>query len=63
MLKHAARVSGLTDLTVTLLDVLDFAEQIKVCHAYELDGQEIDYIPGSNVAYERAIPKYITLKG
>lgn len=63
VLKHAARVSGLTDLTVTLLDVLDFLEEIKICYAYELDGKEIDYVPGSNVAYERAVPKFITVKG
>lgn len=63
VLKHATRVSGLTDLTITLLDVLDDLEEIKICYAYELDGKEIDYIPGSNSMFSRCKPKYITMKG
>ena len=63
LLKHSTRVSGLTDLTVTLLDVLDELDEIKIATKYVLDGKEIDYIPGSNDQYERCIPQYITMKG
>ena len=63
VLKHAKRVSGLTDLTVTLLDVLDELDEIKIAYAYELDGKEINYIPGSNPQFAKCQPKYITMKG
>lgn len=63
VLKHSARVSGLSELTITLLDVLDELDEIKICYAYELDGKQIDYIPGSNSVYAKVKPVYITLKG
>ena len=63
VLKHSARVSGLTEVAITLLDVLDELEEIKIGYAYELDGKEIDYIPGSNEDYESVKVKYITLPG
>ena len=63
VLKHAARVSGLTELSVMLLDVLDELETIKIGHAYELNGKEIDYIPGSNKVYDSVKVKYIEMPG
>ncbi|MCK5867636.1 MAG: adenylosuccinate synthase, partial [Mycoplasmataceae bacterium] len=63
LLKHATRVSGLTDLTVTLLDVLDELDEIKICHEYKLNGEVIDYIPGSNAMYEKCEPQYMVMKG
>ncbi|NQZ28939.1 MAG: adenylosuccinate synthase [Mycoplasmatales bacterium] len=63
VLNHSARVSGLTELTVTLLDVLDNRKTIKIGYSYELDGKEIDYIPGSNKEYERVQVKYIEMPG
>ncbi|CAM9105666.1 adenylosuccinate synthase [Mycoplasma marinum] len=63
VLKHSARVSGFTELTMTLLDVLDNRETIKIGYAYELDGKEIDYIPGSNTEYDRVDVKYIEMPG
>lgn len=62
-LKHAIRVSGITDLAITLLDVLDPLPEIKIAYAYELDGKEIDYLPGSNFVYNRCQAKYLTLPG
>lgn len=63
ILNHAKNVSGLTTLTITLLDVLDELEEIKICYAYELNGVEIDYIPSSDAQYSQVKPKYITVKG
>jgi adenylosuccinate synthase len=42
------------------LDVLDGFKEIKVCVAYELDGETIDYLP-SNL--EDVKPVYKTFKG
>ena len=63
VLKHATRVSGLTDLSIMLLDVLDELDTIKIGYAYELDGKEIDYIPGSNRVYESVKVKYVEMPG
>lgn len=63
VLKHAKRVSGLTDLTVTLLDVLDELDEIKIAYAYDLDGKEINYVPGANVSFAKCQPKYVIMKG
>ncbi len=45
--KHASRLNGCDQLALMKLDVLDGFEKIKVCVAYELDGQRIDYVPSS----------------
>ena len=63
VLKHSARVSGLTNLAVTLVDVLDELETVKIGYAYILDGKEIDYIPGSNKRYEECEVKYLEMPG
>ncbi len=63
VLKHSARVSGLTELSIMLLDVLDDLETIKIAYAYELNGKEIDYIPGSNSEYEKVKALYIEMPG
>lgn len=63
VIKQAIRVNGLTDIAITLLDVLDFASEINVCIGYELNGKTIDYIPGANYEFEKCKPIYITLKG
>ena len=38
-------------------------EELKICVAYELDGERIDYLPASEGAQARAIPIYETLEG
>lgn len=63
VLKHAARVSGFTELAITLLDVLDGLDTIKIGYAYEKDGKEINFIPGSNDEYEKYNVKYIEMPG
>lgn len=47
VVKHAARINGLTDLVITKIDVLSEFEEIKVCTGYEIDGQIYDTIPAS----------------
>ena len=45
--KHAGRLNGCDQLALMKLDVLDGFEKIKICVAYELDGEIIDYVPSS----------------
>jgi len=58
LLRHASILNGLTMLALTKLDVLSGLERIKICTAYELDGQKIDYFPQSVEMCERLKPIY-----
>lgn len=43
--RYASRLNGCDQLALMKLDVLDGFSKIKVCVAYELDGEIIDYMP------------------
>ena len=43
--KHAGRLNGCDQLSLMKLDVLDGFETIKICTAYEVNGEVIDYVP------------------
>jgi len=43
--KHAGRLNGCDQLSLMKLDVLDGFETIKICTAYEVNGEIIDYVP------------------
>jgi adenylosuccinate synthase len=63
LLRHAARVNGLTRLALTKLDVLSGLERLKVCNAYELDGTRVDFMPSHEEAFARVKPVYEELPG
>lgn len=63
VLKHGKRISGITDLAITLLDVLTGFEKLKICTSYMLDGKEIDYIPSTIEEFNKCKPIYIELDG
>ncbi len=62
-LRYAARINGFDALALMKLDVLDGLDEIKVCVAYELDGQTIDFFPASHLDLANATPRYETLPG
>ncbi len=43
--KYASRLNGCDQLSLMKLDVLDGFPKIKICVAYELNGEVIDYMP------------------
>jgi adenylosuccinate synthase len=61
--RYAVRINGLDCLAITKLDVLDEVDEIKVCVAYELDGERCEELPGSAYAFARCQPIYETLPG
>ncbi|MEC9484684.1 MAG: adenylosuccinate synthase [Candidatus Izemoplasma sp.] len=63
VLRHSKRVSGINHLSVMLLDVLTGIKKLKICVAYTLDGEKIDYIPANIKDYNRCKPVYETLDG
>lgn len=62
-LKYALRINGITSIALMKMDVLSGFKEIKVCTAYELDGQLIKDYPVSPGDLERAKPVYETLPG
>ena len=63
LLKRSAQVNGLSGLCITKLDVLDGLTELKLCVAYELDGERIDLLPLGADEIERCVPIYETLPG
>lgn len=63
MMKHSLRISGITGLAITLLDVLSEIETLKICVNYKLDGKIIDYVPATTQEYERCEPVFIEIPG
>ncbi|MEA5511111.1 adenylosuccinate synthase [Crocosphaera sp. UHCC 0190] len=61
--RYAVRVNGLDCLAITKLDVLDELAEIKVCVAYELDGQICHHFPSNASQFARCNPIYETLPG
>lgn len=63
VVKHAVTVSGIDELVLTKLDVLDGLDTIKVCTSYLIDGEEIDHIPARLSQLQKVVPQYTELKG
>jgi len=63
LVKQTVQVSGINGIALTKLDVLDGMEEIKVCVAYELDGERIDYLPSTMKGQANVKPIYETLAG
>lgn len=62
-MRHAWRADGLSYLSLNLLDVLSGFKTVKICTAYELDGEKIDYYPASLSELQRCKPVYEELPG
>ena len=61
--KYAVQVNGLDCLAITKLDVLDELEEIKICTAYELNGETIDYFPSNADDFSKCSPIFKTIPG
>ncbi|MEO0475641.1 MAG: adenylosuccinate synthetase, partial [Planctomycetota bacterium] len=62
-LKYTASVSGATALCVMLLDVLADLPELKLCTAYEIDGETTDRFPACSDDLSKVNPVYETLPG
>ena len=63
LVRQVIKVSGIDGIALTKLDVLDGFPEIKVCIAYELDGQRIDSLPAGTNAQARVKPIYESFEG
>ena len=45
MLRQAVRLNSLSELAITKLDILDTLDTVKVCVAYEVNGERVTHLP------------------
>jgi len=62
-LKFACRVSGITHLAITKLDVLTGLPTLKVCTKYRVGNQVLDEFPSHQTEFHHAQPVYEELPG
>ena len=63
LVRQTVITGGIDGITLTKLDVLDGFKEIKLCVAYDLDGQRIDYLPADANEQARCVPVYETMDG
>jgi len=63
VLRYTAMINGVTEIVITKLDVLSGLKEIKVCTAYEIDGEKTSDFPLEPSKLEKAKPVYETLPG
>ncbi|KAA5541560.1 adenylosuccinate synthase [Roseiconus nitratireducens] len=61
--RYTARLSGVTRLALMMMDVLAHLDELKVCVAYELDGERITRFPSHSDQLRRCKPIYETIPG
>ncbi len=63
VLRHARRVSGITELSINLLDVLTGISTLKICTAYRYNGEILEEFPANLNVLEKCEPVYEELPG
>ena len=61
--RYTSRLNGVTSVALTRLDVLSQFERVKVCVAYELDGERVTTLPAALPRAEAVQPVYEQLPG
>ncbi len=60
---YSCMINGINKLAVTKVDVLDQLPEIKICTAYELDGETIHSVPSAAEDLARVKPVYESMPG
>ena len=63
LVKQTCKISGITGIALTKLDVLDELNEIKMCVGYKLNGNTIGYLPAAVEDQIKVKPVYQTFKG
>jgi len=63
MVRQVMKISGITGIALTKLDVLDGMKELKICVGYELNGEKLDYFPASTDDQAGVTPVYETMDG
>jgi len=63
LVRQTCATSGVSGIALTKLDVLDGFRTLKICVAYDLDGQRLDHLPTAADQQARCTPVYEELEG
>jgi adenylosuccinate synthase len=63
LVRQSVKVNGIHGIALTKLDVLDGFETIKICTAYDIDGEIFDHLPANQRLQAKAKPVYETIEG
>ena len=63
LVKQTVKISGVSDIVLTKLDVLDELDEINICIAYEINEQEYDYLPFNENVQKEIKPIYKIMPG
>lgn len=63
VMRHAVRVSGITDLSLNCIDVLSGLEEVSICVAYEHNGERLTEYPANLRILAECTPVYETMPG
>jgi len=57
-LRYAVRINGFSGIVLTKIDILSGLEELKLCTAYEFEGQRLTEFPSSAAILEKCKPVY-----
>jgi len=63
ILRHSARINGLTGIAITKLDILDGIDVIKICTSYRHKGKTYEEFPKEINIFEECEPVYEDIEG
>ncbi|MEZ5730765.1 MAG: adenylosuccinate synthase [Paracoccaceae bacterium] len=63
LVRQTCATSGVSGIALTKLDVLDGFKTLKICVAYELDGERLDYLTTAANLQARVKPVYEEIEG
>lgn len=63
VLRHSTMISGVTQLAITKLDVLNGLKQVKICTKYQLNDRKIDFFPANIEDVKKCKPIYKEFEG
>jgi adenylosuccinate synthase len=63
VVKYSALIGGINELAMMHLDTISGFDELKVCRAYSIDGEETDFFPSDANELAKAVPVYESLPG
>ena len=61
--RHTSRLNGVTEVALTLLDVLDAFDEVRICGGYRIHDRVVRHLPALSEDLEGAAPQWQTYPG
>ena len=63
LVRQAIKISGITGIALTKLDVLDGMEELKVATGYRIHDDPFDHLPAAMTSQANVVPEYEVMEG